>query len=88
MAGLRRADPGSPTDMNPRRRKRRRARIADKLRGHAAGRSTEALAVYTGRKTAGKRAPLKTLPVVAGASIASPFAVRHMRRGVNQSIPD
>ena len=89
--------------MNLRRRKSRRARITDKVKrsgpattvqgagmaGRAAGRSGKAMAVYTGRKAAGRRAPvLKALPVLAGASIASFFAVRKMRRGVKQSIPD
>jgi hypothetical protein len=59
------------------------------MAGRAAGRSGKAMAVYTGRKAAGKRAPLlKSLPVFAGASIASFFAVRKMRRGVKQTVPD
>ena len=102
--------------MNLRRRKSRRARAADKLRGigggrsslrkkvtrsgagktaegagmtvRAAGRSGKAMAVYTGRKAAGKRAPLLvSLPLFAGASVAGFFAVRKMRRGVKQSVP-
>lgn len=56
--------------------------------GRAARRSGTAMAVYTGRKAAGKRAPLLMgLPVLAGASIASFIAVRKMRRGVKQTIP-
>jgi hypothetical protein len=111
--------------MNLRRRKSRRARAVDRLRGvaggrkskparmtdsvrdkvkrsgpaktaqgagmagRAAGRSGKAMAVYTGRKAAGKRAPLLvSLPVFAGASIASFIAVRKMRRGVKQTVPD
>ena len=110
--------------MQPRRRKSRRARAVDKLRGagrrrkskpartadslrgkvkrsgpaktvegagmagRAAGRSGKAMAVYTGRKAAGKRAPLlASLPVLAGASVAGFFAVRKMRRGVKQTVP-
>ena len=112
--------------MNLRRRKSRRARAVDKLRGVAgrrrkskparmtksvrdrvarsgpaktvqgagmagrsAGRSGKAMAVYTGRKAAGKRAPLfMSLPLFAGASIASFIAVRKLRRGVKQTVPD
>ena len=89
-----------------RRRKSKPARTADSLRGkvkrsgpaktvqgagmagRAAGRSGKAVAVYTGRKAAGKRAPLLvSLPVLAGASIASFIAVRKMRRGVKQTVP-
>ena len=51
------------------------------MAGRAAGRSGKAVAVYTGRKAAGKRAPLLvSLPVFAGASIAGFLAVRKMRR--------
>jgi hypothetical protein len=54
----------------------------------AAGRSGKAVAVYTGRKAAGKRAPLLvSLPIFAGASIAGFVAVRKMRRGVEQTAP-
>src|SRR5215211_7134866 len=110
--------------MRLRRRKSRRARAVDKLRGarhrrrgkvgrtadslrgkvkrsgpgktaqgagiagRAAGRSGKAMAGYTGRKAAGKRAPaLVTVPVLAGASIAGFMAVRKMRRGVKQTVP-
>src|ERR1700750_1496016 len=56
--------------------------------GRAAGRSGKAMAVYTGRKAAGKRTPLlMSLPVLAGASVAGFFAVRKMRRGVKQTAP-
>jgi hypothetical protein len=59
------------------------------MAGRAAGRSGKAIAVYTGRKAAGKRAPLLvSLPIFAGASIASFFALRKMRRGVKQTIPN
>ena len=59
------------------------------MAGRAAGRSGKAMAVYTGRKATGKRAPLLvSLPVFAGASIASLIAVRKMRRGVKQTFPD
>jgi hypothetical protein len=59
------------------------------MAGRAAGRSGKAMAVYTGRKATGKRAPLlASLPVFAGASIASFIAVRKMRRGVKQTVPD
>jgi hypothetical protein len=58
------------------------------MAGRAAGRSGKAMAAYTGRKAAGKRAPLLvSLPVLAGASIASVIAVRKMRRGVKQTVP-
>ena len=57
--------------------------------GRAAGRSGKATAVYTGRKATGKRAPLLvSLPLFAGASFASFVAVRKMRRGVKQTVPD
>jgi hypothetical protein len=59
------------------------------MAGRAAGRSGKAVAVYTGRKAAGKRAPLLvSVPVFAGASIASFIAIRKMRRGVKQTVPD
>ncbi|MEA2295605.1 MAG: hypothetical protein QOE86_3244 [Solirubrobacteraceae bacterium] len=59
------------------------------MAGRAAGRSGKAMAVYTGRKAARKRAPLLVgLPVLAGASIASFIAVRKMRRGIKQTVPD
>jgi hypothetical protein len=108
--------------MHLRRRKSRRARAADKLRGvaggrrkskparvtrkvkrsgpaktvkgagmagRAAGRGGKAMAVYTGRKAAGKRAPLLvSLPVFAGAGLAGFIAIRRMRRGVKQTVPD
>jgi hypothetical protein len=90
--------------MNLRRRKNRRARAADKLSGvrsgaakvahgtgqagRAAGRSGKAVAVYGGRKAAGKRAPLLvSAPALAGASIATFLAVRKLRRGVKQTVP-
>jgi hypothetical protein len=89
--------------MDLRRRKSRRARAVDTLRGAAAGRrkstsarmagraaarSGKAMAVYAGRKAAGKRTPLLvSLPVFAGASIAGFMAVRKMRRGVKQTAP-
>ena len=58
------------------------------MAGRAAGRGGKAAAVYTGRKAAGKRAPLLvSLPVFAGASIAGFLAVRKMRRGVKQTVP-
>ena len=57
--------------------------------GRSAGRSGKAMALYTGRKAAGKRAPLLvSLPAFAGASIASFIAIRRMRRGVKQTLPD
>jgi hypothetical protein len=59
------------------------------MAGRAAGRSGKATAVYAGRKAAGKRAPLlKTLPLFAGASIAGFLAVRKLRRGAKQTVPD
>jgi hypothetical protein len=59
------------------------------MAGRAAGRSGKAMAVYTGRKAAGKRAPLLvSLPVFAGASVASFIAIRKMRRGIKQTVPD
>jgi hypothetical protein len=58
------------------------------MAGRAAGRSGKAMAGYTRRKAAGKRAPLLvSLPVLAGASIAGFFAFRKMRRGVKQTAP-
>ena len=52
------------------------------------GPSGEAVAAYTGRKATGKRAPLLvSIPLFAGASVASFFAVRKMRRGVKQTAP-
>jgi predicted transcriptional regulator len=89
------------------RRKSKPARIADSVRdkvkrsgpaktaqgagmaGRAVGRSAKATAVYADRKTTGKRAPLLvSLPILAGASIASFIALRKMRRGVKQTLPD
>jgi hypothetical protein len=59
------------------------------MAGRAAGRSGKAMAVYTRRKAAGKRAPLlMSLPLFAGASIAGFLAVRRIRRGVEQTVPD
>ena len=59
------------------------------MAGRAAGRSGKAMAVYTRRKAAGKRAPLlMSLPLFAGASIAGFLAVRRIRRGVKQTVPD
>jgi len=59
------------------------------MAGQAAGRSGKAMAVYERRKAAGKRAPLLvSLPIVAGASVASFMAIRKMRRGVKQTAPD
>ena len=59
------------------------------MAGQAAARGGKAMAIYTGRKAGGKRAPLLvSLPVFAGASIASFMAVRKMRRGVKQTVPD
>ena len=59
------------------------------MAGRAAGRGGKAMAAYTGRKAVGKRAPLLvSLPAFAGASIASLIAVRKMRRGVKQTVPD
>jgi hypothetical protein len=58
------------------------------MAGRAAGRSGKAMAVYAGRKAAGKRTPLLVgLPAVAGASVAGFLAVRKMRRGVKQAVP-
>jgi hypothetical protein len=59
------------------------------MAGRASGRSGQAMAGYAARKATGKRAPLvASLPVFAGASIASFIAVRKMRRGVKQTVPD
>jgi hypothetical protein len=59
------------------------------LAGRATGRGGKAMAVYAGRKAAGKRAPLLvSLPIFAGASIASVIALHKMRRGAKQTIPD
>ena len=59
------------------------------MAGRATGRSGKAMAKYTGRKATGKRAPLLVgVPAFAGASIASFLAVRKMRRGVKQTVPD
>ena len=59
------------------------------MAGRAAGRSGQAMAVYTGRKAAGKRTTLLVaVPVLTGASIASFVGVRKMRRGVKQTVPD
>lgn len=59
------------------------------MAGQAAGRSAKAMGVYADRKAAGRRAPmLATLPVLAGASIVSFIALRKMRRGVKQTLPD
>jgi hypothetical protein len=56
--------------------------------GRATGRGGKAMAVYTGRRAAGKRAPLLvSLPIFAGASVAGFLAVRKMRRGVKQTAP-
>jgi hypothetical protein len=56
--------------------------------GKATGRGGKAVAVYAGRKAAGKRAPLlASLPLFAGASIAGFMALRKMRRGVKQTAP-
>lgn len=56
--------------------------------GRAAGVGAKAMAVYTGRKAAGKRAPLlASLPVLASALVASFIAVRKMRRGVKETLP-
>ena len=60
-----------------------------RMAGRAAGRSGQAMAVYTGRKAAGKRAPwLTTVPLFAGASIASLIAARRLRRGIRKTVPD
>jgi hypothetical protein len=59
------------------------------MAGQAAGRGGKAMAVYAGRKASGKRAPaLVSLPILAGAGIASFMAVRKLRRGVKQTVPD
>ena len=56
--------------------------------GGAAGRSGKAMARYTGRKAAGKRGRLVMgVPALAGASVATFFAVRKMRRGIKQTAP-
>ena len=56
--------------------------------GQAAGKGGKAIAVYTGRKASGKRAPLLvSLPVFAGASFAGFIAVRRLRRGAKQTAP-
>jgi hypothetical protein len=83
--------------MHLRRRKSRRARAVDAVResapgklaegagavGLAAGRSGQAMAGYGRRKATGKRAPLLvSAPALAGASIATFFAVRKLRRGM------
>lgn len=85
-----------------RRRKSKPARMADKVKrsgpgktaqgagmaGRAAGRHGKAVATYTRRKAAGKRAPLlMSLPLFAGASFAGFMAARKMRRGVKQTAP-
>ena len=59
------------------------------MAGRAAGRGGKAMAVYGGRKARRKRAPLLvSLPVFAGASIASFMAIRKLRRGIKQTAPD
>jgi hypothetical protein len=59
------------------------------MAGRAVGHGGKAMAAYASRKATGKRAPLAaSLPVFAGASIASFIAVRKMRRGVKQTAPD
>jgi predicted transcriptional regulator len=59
------------------------------MAGQAAGRSAKAMGAYADRKVAGKRAPLLvSLPFLAGASVTSFLAVRKMRRGVKQTLPD
>jgi hypothetical protein len=59
------------------------------MAGRAAGRGGTAMAKYGGRKARGKRGPLLvSLPVFAGASIAGFMAIRKMRRGVKQTVPD
>jgi hypothetical protein len=59
------------------------------MAGRAAGRGGKATAVYAGRKVGGKRAPLlRTLPLFAGASVASLIALRKMRQGFKQTVPD
>jgi hypothetical protein len=57
--------------------------------GRAAGRSGKAMARYGGRKATGRRAPLLvSAPALAGASIATFFAVRKLRRGAKQTLPE
>jgi hypothetical protein len=57
--------------------------------GRAAGRTGKAVAVYGGRKAAGKRAPLLiSVPALAGASIATFLAVRKLRRGAKETVPE
>jgi hypothetical protein len=59
------------------------------MAGRGTGRGAKGMAVYARRKAAGKRAPLLvSLPIFAGASIASFMALRKMRRGVKQTVPD
>jgi hypothetical protein len=59
------------------------------MAGRAAGRGGKAMAAYTGRRARGRRAPLlASLPAFAGASIAGFIAVRKMRRGMKQTVPD
>ncbi len=59
------------------------------LAGRATGLGGKAMAVYTGRKAAGRRAPLLvSLPMFAGASVAGFLAVRKLRRGAKQTAPD
>jgi hypothetical protein len=59
------------------------------MAGRALGRSGKEMAAYTTRKATGKRAPLLvSLPVFAGSSIATFIAVRKMRRGVKQTVPN
>jgi hypothetical protein len=56
--------------------------------GQAAGRTGKAMVVYAGRKAEGKRTPLLVgIPAVAGASVAGFLAVRKMRRGAKQTVP-
>ena len=89
--------------MKLRRRKSRRARALDSVRdsgpakmaqgaggvGRAAGRSGKAMARYSRRKATGKRAPLLvSAPAFAGASIATFLAVRKLRRGAKQTLPE
>ena len=90
---LRRAAGGRRTSTSALRDKVKRSGPAKTVQGagmagRAAGRSGRAMAVYTGRKAARKRAPLLvSLPLFAGASIASFVAVRKLRRGVKQTVP-
>jgi hypothetical protein len=59
------------------------------MAGQAAGRSGKAMVAYTGRKAAGKRTPLLVgVPALVGASIAGALAVRKMRQGAKQTLPD